>query len=227
MTLRADMRRTRPARTAVRGMAAIACAAGIAATMPAARADSSTSAAGANVPRSTQASLDFTIGIQKFIFFRIGNGELPTPGGSPSTVTFMLTPSIPGVPTTPAAGNNTAVNWSGAAPSFTVTPSGNMLPVEVRSNAGQITLRATATAPLANGANTIPLSEITIASSDANLPAPAIPNSGTGSPVNVVGTSFSNLVTQRNANWTFSYLNSASRTAGTYSGTVTFTASTP
>lgn len=208
-------------------MAAIACAASIAATMPAARADSSTSASSANVPRSTQADLTFTIGIQKFIFFRIGNGDLPTPGGTPSTVTFTLTPSIPGVPTTPAAVNNTTVNWSGGAPSFAVTPSGNVLPVEVRSNAGLVTLRATATAPLANGANTIPLSEITIASSDGNLPAPAIPNSGTGSPVNVVGTSFNNLVTQRNANWTFSYLNSASRVAGTYNGTVMFTASTP
>ncbi|MGF6350611.1 hypothetical protein [Variovorax sp. W2I14] len=208
-------------------MATLACAAGIAATMPAAQADSSTSATSANVPRSTQASLDFTIGIQKFIFFRIGDGNFPNPGGTTGTVTFTLTPSIPGVPNTPAAGNNTAVNWSGGAPSFAVTPNGNVLPVEVRSNAGQVTLRATATAPLASGANTIPLSEITIASSDANLPAPAIPNTSTGSAVNVVGTSFNNLVTQRNANWTFSYLNSASRVAGTYNGTVTFTASTP
>ncbi|WP_241027101.1 hypothetical protein [Variovorax sp. RKNM96] len=227
MTLRADMRRTRPARAAVRGMAALACAAGIAATMPAAQADSSTSTSGINVPRSTQASLDFTIAIQKFIFFRIGNGDFPTPGGTTSTVSFTLTPSIPGGPTTPAAGNNTAVNWSGAAPGFTVTPNGNVLPVEVRSNAGQVILRATATAPLANGANTIPLSEITILSSNVNLPAPAIPNTGTGIGVTVIGTSFNNLVTQRNADWTFSYLNSASRTAGTYSGTVTFTASTP
>lgn len=209
-------------------MAALACAAGIAATMPAAQADSSTSATSTNVPRSTQASLDFTIAIQKFIFFRIGDGNFPAPGGTASTVSFTLTPSIPGVPTTPATGNNTAVNWSGAAPGFTVTPNGNVLPVEVRSNAGQVILRATATAPLANGANTIPLSEIAILSSDpTNLPAPAIPNTGTGSGVTVIGTSFNNLVTQRNANWTFSYLNSASRTAGTYSGTVTFTASTP
>jgi len=208
-------------------MAAIACAAGIAAAPSAAQADSSTSATSANVPRSTLASLDFTIAIEKFIFFRIGNGTLPTPGGTTSTVSFALTPSIPGVPTTPATGNNTAVNWSGTAPSFAVTPSGNVLPVEVRSNAGQVSLRATATAPLTSGANTIPLSEITIASNDANLPAPAIPNTGTGTGVNVTGTSFSNLVTLRTADWTFSYANSASRTAGTYTGQVTFTASTP
>jgi hypothetical protein len=31
----------------------------------------------------------------------------------------------------------------------------------------------------------------------------------------------------RTANWTFSYANLASRTAGTYTGQVTFTASSP
>lgn len=189
---------------------------------------SSTVGPSASVPLTTGlVNLDFTIAIDKFIFFRIGDGAWPTPGGTTSTVSFVLTPSIPGGPTTPVAGNNTSVNWSGAAPTFSVTPSGNALPVEVRSNAGQVTLRAAATAPLTSGANTIPLSEITIASSDSNLPAPPIPNSGTGTTVNVVGTSFANLVTQRTATWTFSYANLASRTAGTYTGQVTFTASSP
>lgn len=195
--------------------------------MTGAQAASSTAGPSATVPLSTGVNLDFTIAIDKFIFFRIGDGAWPTPGGTTSTVSFVLTPSIPAVPTTPVAGNNTPVNWSGAAPGFSVTPSGNALPVEVRSNAGQITLRASATTPLANGANTIPLSEITIASSDANLPAPQIPNTGTGNAVNVVGTAFTNLVTQRAATWTFSYANLASRTAGTYTGQVTFTASSP
>ena len=195
--------------------------------MTGAQAASSTAGPSATVPLSTGVNLDFTIAIDKFIFFRIGDGAWPTPGGTTSTVSFALTPSIPAVPTTPVAGNNTPVNWSGAAPSFGVTPSGNALPVEVRSNAGQITLRATATTPLANGANTIPLSEITIASSDANLPAPQIPNTGTGTAVNVVGTAFANLVTQRTATWTFSYANLASRTAGTYTGHVTFSACSP
>ncbi len=152
-------------------------------------------------------------------------------GRGGSSVAFVLAPSIPGVPTTPVAGSNTSVNWSGAAPSFSITPSGNVLPVEVRSNAGQVTLRATATATattaLASGANTIPLSEITIATSDSNLPAPLIPNTGTGAAVTVVATAFAGLVTQRTANWTLSYANLASRRAGTYTGQVTFTASSP
>lgn len=195
--------------------------------MASAQAASSTAGPSASVPLSTGVNLDFTIAIDKFIFFRIGDSPWPATGGTTSTVSFVLTPSIPGGPTTPVAGNNTPVNWSGAAPNFSVTPSNNALPVEVRSNGGQITLRATATSPLASGANTIPLSEITIASSDTNLPAPQIPNTGTGTAVNVAGTSFANLVTQRSATWTFSYANLASRTAGTYTGQVTFTASSP
>jgi hypothetical protein len=188
---------------------------------------SSTTGPSLVVPLSTSVNLDFTIAIDKFIFFRIGDGNWPTPGGTTSSVAFVLTPSIPGVPTTPVAGSNTSVDWSGAAPGFSITPSGNVLPVEVRSNAGQVTLRATATTALASGANTIPLSEITIATSDSNLPAPPIPNTGTGAAVNVVTTAFAGLVTQRTANWTLSYANLASRTAGTYTGQVTFTASSP
>ncbi|MDR6520496.1 hypothetical protein [Variovorax atrisoli] len=220
MTLRSTHR---AGTLAMAGLIAGALGAG----MTASQAASSTAGPSATVPLSTGVNLDFTIAIDKFIFFRIGNGAWPTPGGTPSTVSFVLTPSIPPVPTTPVAGNNRSVNWSGAAPAFSVTPSGNALPVEVRSNAGQVTLRATATTPLASGASTIPLSEITIASSDANLPAPQIPNTGTGTAVNVAGTAFANLVTQRTATWTFSYANLASRTAGTYTGQVTFTASSP
>lgn len=181
----------------------------------------------ATTPLTASVNLDFAIAIDKFLFFRIGDSAWPTLSSAVSSVGFVLTPSIPAVPTTPAAGNNTAVAWSGGAPAFTVASSGNVLPVEVRSNAGQVTLRATATTALASGANTIPLSEILVASSDSNLPAPAIPNTGTGTAVNVVGTAFTNLVTVRTANWTFSYANLASRTAGTYTGQVTFTASSP
>lgn len=221
------MKRAPAARPAHRAAAALCCLAALAAAMSGARADSSTSSAGTSVPRSTSANLDFTISIQKFLFFGVGNSPWPTESNAVSTVSFALTPSIPGGPTTPAAGNNTGVNWNGAAPVFAVAATNNVLPVEVRSNAGQVSIRAEATTPLASGANTIPMSEITIASSSAGLPAPPIPATGTGAAVNVPGTSFNSLVTLQRANWTFSYANSASRTAGTYNGVVTFTASTP
>ena len=104
---------------------------------PAAQAGSATSGTG-NLPRNTPAvALNFSIQIDKYVFFRIGDGAWPTPGGTTSQVGFNLSPTIPAVPITPINGNNTAVNWNGAAPAFAVTASGNVLPVEVRSNGGQ------------------------------------------------------------------------------------------
>ena len=175
-------------------------------------------------------ALNFAIQIDKFVFFRLGDGAWPTPGGTTSSIGFTLSPSIPATPTTPAVGNNTAVNWSGTAPSFSVAASGNMLPVEVRSNGGQVSLRATVTTALTSGTHTIPMSEIVVSSSDTNLPAPVIPASGAGSTVLVTGGgsgTVNSLVTVRNSTWTFGFANSASWSAGNYSGQLQFTASVP
>lgn len=180
---------------------------------------------------TSRVALNFSIQVDKFLFFRVGDGAWPTPGGTTSQIGFTLSPSIPAVPTTPANGNNTAVNWNGAAPSFAVAATGNVLPVEVRSNGGQVSLYATVTTALTSGSNTIPMNVISVASSDtANLPAPPIPASGSGSSVNVSGGgtgTVNNLVTIRNANWTFSYNSGTSRTAGNYSGQLSFTATVP
>lgn len=182
------------------------------------------------LPRTASVNLDFAINIDRFIFFRIGDGAWPTPGGTPSQVSFTLTPAVPSVPTTPTAGNNTAVTWSGGAPSFSISATGNMLPVEVRSNAGQVSLRATVTTALSSGANVIPMSQITVSSSDAQLPAPPVPNSGTGTAVTVAGGgagTVNSLVTVRSANWTFSYTPATTPAAGSYTGQLSFTASAP
>ena len=192
---------------------------------------SSTSSPSTPARTTPAVALNFSIQIGKFIFFRIGDGAWPTAGGTVPQVAFTLTPSIPVVPTAPAASNNTSVNWNGAAPGFSVAPSGNALPVEVRSNGGQVSIFATVVTPLTSGSNTIPMSEITVSSSDnTNFPAPVIPASGNGTARTVAGggTGTSGpLVTIRNAIWTFSYTNSASRIAGNYSGQVSFTATTP
>ncbi|TDS84502.1 hypothetical protein [Comamonas sp. JUb58] len=202
----------------------------LAALCPAAQAGSATSGTG-NLPRNTPAvALNFSIQIDKYVFFRIGDGVWPTPGGTTSQVGFNLSPTIPAVPITPINGNNTAVNWNGAAPTFAVTASGNVLPVEVRSNGGQVSVYATVTTPLTSGSNTLPMNVISATSSDANLPAPPIPASGTGTSVNVTGGgtgTVNSLVTIRTAIWTFAYNNSVSRTAGNYSGQLSFTASVP
>lgn len=210
--------------------AAVAVLGAVCALAPwAVRADTSASGAGL-LPRTTSVNLGFSLAVDAFLFFRIGDGLFPTPGGTVSSVSFALTPSVPGGPATPVVGSNRAATWSGGAPTFAVTPTNNVLPVEVRSNAGQVSVRATATTALSSGANTIPLSLVTIATSDANLPAPLIPNTGTGAGVNIAGGgtgASSSLVTLRTANWTFSYADPTSRPAGAYSGQVTFTASTP
>lgn len=174
---------------------------------------------------TVSADLEFLVDIGKVLFFRVGTGGFPNASGTVDTVTLNPALVIPPGAVTAVDGNGTAVNWNGVVPAFT-TPS-VALPVEVVSNAGQVTIKATATTPLTSGANTIPLSQILLSSSDVNLPAPLIPNAGTGTGVIVTPTSAQNLVTQRSATWTFSYTPVITQRAGQYNGQVTFTASSP
>ena len=105
-----------------------------------------------------------------------------------------------------------------------------VLPVTVRSNAGAVKLMASVKTPLTSeqGADTIPMSQITVSSSDnTNLPAPQIPNLGSGMAVTVTPTDFAGRVTQRSAQWTFAFANTISPTAGRYHGKVVFTATLP
>jgi hypothetical protein len=180
---------------------------------------------GATNAGSSVARLDFNLDIGKFIFFRVGTAAFPTASGTISTVAFTATPAIPPSALTPVTSNNAVVNWSGALPVLTATSTS--LPVEVRSNAGQISVRAAVVTALTSGANTIALSQIVLTSNDAAFPAPVVPNAGTGPTVNVTGTAFSNLVTVRNANWTFAYNPLTTQQAGVYTGQISFTAASP
>ncbi|MEZ5537021.1 MAG: hypothetical protein R3F02_15540 [Thiolinea sp.] len=171
---------------------------------------------------SANAHLDFEINIGKFLFFRVGDGSYPAVSSTVNTVDFEVQPSF-----SLSAGSNQSVNWGGALPGAGVSSGTNILPVEVRSNAGQVSIRATASSALSNGADTLPLSGIVVTSSDSALPAPPIPDMGDGPSVNVMGTQFLNLVTVRQADWTFSYTGDTSVPAGVYTGQITFTASTP
>jgi hypothetical protein len=192
--------------------------------------------------RTTSARLDFTINIDRMVFLRVGNGGAhaggasgagPAASGSVNSLSFGLGPmSIPGVPTSPVNGNNQTVNWNGGVPGY-ATPAAASLPVEVRSNAGQVRITAQVSAPLTNGSFIIPMSEIAITSSNvAQLPAPTVPDTGTGPAVNVAlggpGTAAApTLLTYRTANWSFSYVPVTSPVAGNYSGQITFSASAP
>lgn len=168
------------------------------------------------------ARLDFKINIDKFIYFRVGGAS------SIDTVSLTTTASMPTstTPVTATNGNNQSVAWSGAAPSFATT-NAVVLPVQLSSNAGQVNLKTTVSSALSNGTSTIPFSGLNISSSDSNFPAPPVPDSGTGTSVNVTPTAFSNLVTMRDANWSFTYTSSQSLAAGVYNGELAFTASSP
>ncbi len=189
-------------------------------------ADQGSQTSTSNQQISANASLDFVTHIGKYVFLSVGTGSFPSVNATIDTLAFTLTPSIPGIPTTPANGNNIRVNWNANLPTMG-TSSTRVLPVAVRSNAGQVTVWATATTALTSGSNSIALSNIVITSSDSNLPAPLIPNAGAGTPVNVIGSAFSNQVTSRTADWTFAYNNTVTPSAGIYTGQITFTASVP
>ncbi|WP_394755914.1 hypothetical protein [Rhodoferax sp.] len=193
-----------------------------------------------DAPISRTARLDFIINIDKVLFLRVGNGgnfsgvasgSGPVANGAPNTLTFNSTPAIPGAGSVPVNGNSAAVAWNGTAPTFTASAA-QSLPVEVRSNAGQVSLVGEATTPLSSGASVLPMSSIGITSSDPTLPAPLVPNTGPGAAVSVglggAGTGAApTLLTYRSANWTFAYTPVASAAAGAYSGVITFTASAP
>lgn len=167
---------------------------------------------------TASASLDFTVNLGKFLFLQIGTNA----ANSPDTIVFQGTPTIPSPITN---GNKVNIDWNGTTPTL-FTTNANSLAVAVKSNAGQINLKATVNS-LSNGTNTLPFNNLTISSSNTGLPAPPIPSSGTGTSVNVTGTAFNNLVTDQTATWTFSYNTPNSALPGVYQGQVTFTASSP
>lgn len=165
---------------------------------------------------NASARLDFRVVVPRVLFLGVGTGaDAAIPANNtaaPNTVTFDYT------------SNPAALGTGAAAGAIT----GNVVPVRVIGNNGQITLAANTTGALTNAtADTIPWSEISATSSLAALPSPGIPNTGAGTASNVTLSSGTK-ITDRSANWTFSYANSvvvAPGTYGTTNGRVTYTAS--
>lgn len=189
-------------------------------------------------PVTANARLDFSLSIEKMLFLRIGtgaghggarSGAGPAANGSVDTVTLDLVPRIQAGNVTPVEGNNQAITWNSVAPRGSVSARVGV-PIEVRSNAGPVRISGQVTSPLANGATSLPMSRISISSSSAaNLPAPAVPDAGPGVPVDIAtggpGTGAAPaLLTARTATWFFRLNAGAVPTAGSYTGTVTFTA---
>lgn len=160
------------------------------------------------------ANLDFRVIIPRVLFLAVGTGDagLAT-NGTIDTVTFDYTNN-------PEALGTGVLGVAGSIANAVV-------PVRVLGNGGVIALASTVTGVLTNATtDTIPWSQITATSSDAtNFPSPA-PG---GATVNL-GISSGTKVTNRTANWTFSYTNTDVIPPGTYgttNGRVTYTATMP
>ena len=184
----------------IRGLALTGVAAlGLIAMTPA-LADSDFVSGGGNL--SANADLDFRVVVPQFISFRVGSA-----GTTVDLVQFDVAAAN--------VGNNAPVarsNGGGAA-----------IPVALRSNVGNVNLSAAGSGTgLTDGTNTIAWSQISGASSNAA----ALPVPGIGVAATTLNAPASGVINS-SADWTFQYLNNNVLGAGTYNGTVTYTAATP
>ena len=193
---------------------AASCAIAIAGT-PRVMAASTTDGSGT---LNADVNLNFTLVYPRFLRFRVGAAA------SGSVNTLVFSPTFVSLGTaTPLAGTGGDV-------------SGSTVTVEVVGNNGQVTITPTnnsaglglGTGSAADGY--ISYAQIATVSSDASLPAPTLSNAGGTATQPALDSA---LVTNRAAQWTFSYQNQTMPSAGTYGagggtgGRVTYTASMP
>ncbi len=166
---------------------------------------------------SAAARLDFRVIIPKVLFLQVGTGTMMATNTGINLIEFNVPAG--------SAGNGTAI---AASTGGDVSP--GVVTARIRSNGGTITLVTATTGALSNGTDTLAFSQIgasAAAGTTGNLfDAPALTNGSVSAPVPVTGGS----ITDRDALWTFSYLNAALVPPGTYGGTatngrVTYTAS--
>jgi hypothetical protein len=155
---------------------------------------------------AAEAKLNFRVIIPRVLFLAVGTGST---GFADNTTVDTLTFDYSTAAAAATLGNST--------PS-----SAQNVNVRVLGNNGQIAIAATGSGTgLVNGTDEIPWSEITATSSDAtNFNVPAV--GGSANPV-LNGTK----VTSRTATWNYAYANTTTPAAGTYTGTVTYTATMP
>lgn len=183
----------------IRSTLAVAIAAATALPLAAHAASNSANGAG---PQSTTVDLNFSVVIPRFVFLRVGDA-------APASVnTLSYAPTI-----------NDLVN------STTVTPTGgdvgSDLTVRVLSNGGNVTLAASNLANLVSAGNNIPTSTLTASNPLGSIGVPAFGSS-------VVLNAVSGVVNQ-SGTWRYTWANPVNTVypAGTYTGTVTYTASIP
>lgn len=155
--------------------------------------------------------VDFRVTIPKILYLRVGTGSAyPTALSNVGTVNLVSFSPAAGV-----VGNGTAVAGSGG------DLTGGVDTAAIISNSGNVTLRATATGALGDGAgDSIPYSQVTTAATALTvgytlLPAPALTNATSGSIVLIAPAT---KVIRADARWTYNYANTTTPPSGTYGG---------
>jgi len=157
------------------------------------------------------AHVDFQIVIPKILYLRVGTGSSYTTGQLAANATVDL---ITCTPPPGTLGNGTAVACAGG------DLVGGVETAAVVSNSGNVTLNATTLGALNDGgADTIPFTQIVTTATTLNsataLPAPGLTNGVSG---NVVINAPATKVINQDAQWTYTYANSAVPPAGNYGG---------
>jgi hypothetical protein len=168
------------------------------------------------------ARVDFQVTIPKFLYLRVGTGTDFANNPTVNLVSFSV----------PAAnvGNGTPV----AATAGSGDLGNGVVTARVIGNGGNVTLSSTTSGPLNDGGtNTLSYSQISttaaVLTSATALAAPALAD---GATTNTTVPATAGVV-NRDARWTYSYLNSVTPAAGTYGGVnvnngrATYTAVTP
>ncbi|MDP9912249.1 hypothetical protein J2W27_004375 [Variovorax boronicumulans] len=158
------------------------------------------------------AHVNLSVQVPKLILLRVGSTN-----NTIDTLSWTAAASIPAVPTAPANGNNTAVDWDGNAPTFAFGTQPGALTVSAWTNAGTGTINCAVSAWLP-GTGTGPGNADFTVNVTGSLPHPGA-NLGA-----CASTSFpSNAV----ATGTWAYVLGGSPTgwsAGSHTATVTYTA---
>jgi hypothetical protein len=179
---------------------ASAVAAALAVPLTAQAESNFTTGNGANI--TATARVNFSVNIPKFVLLQVGTAGT----GNIDLIDFAVPAANVGLGPPPVAG--TGGNLTGGS-----------VTVRVLGNNGDMTLGAVSGNPnLLSGTDTIPWTQIAVATSGPVHP----PINGAAATYTATGK-----VVNANGNWTYSYLNSVTPPAGTYTGQVTYTATTP
>jgi hypothetical protein len=154
---------------------------------------------------SATARVNFSIVIPRFLFLQVGTGTLLAANATIDTISFA--------PAVAVVGNGTAVAGTGG------NLTAGAVTARIIGNTGNVTLAATGPANLTSGSDTIPWTQI----------ATAVTGGVTHPTINGANATFTAAsgVVNVNGTWTYSYLNTLTPAAGTYTGQVLYTATAP